>query len=91
MSTDRVIVHGYQPVGDQRAADGAIVIEGHFPDEPAPTGGEPFKEWERRAAAKFELDAQAVYGVLAHNLPGGTMHQLLILMLKRQVNLLVVK
>lgn len=95
MSKDSVIVHGYQPVRGQRIADGSIVIEGHFPEDRTDfregEGGTDFKQWRRDAREKFILDAQAIYNVLSNNLPGGTMHELLIIMLQNKVNLLVVK
>jgi hypothetical protein len=93
VSRDSVVVHGYQPVGDQRVADGSIVIEGHFPDSDvaAVRDGESYKQWERHEREKFITDAQAIYGVLSNNLPGGTMHELLITMLQAKVNQFVVK
>jgi len=93
MSADSVFVHGYQPVGDQRVAQGSIVIEGHFPDSSvaAVRDAETYKQWERHEREKFITDAQAIFGVLSNNLPGGTLHKLLILMLQHKVNLYVVK
>lgn len=92
MSSDHVIVHGYQPVGDQRAPDGSIRIEGHFPDERPPlNNSDDFKSWQKEARPKFVTDAEAIFAVLSNNLPGGTLHELTILMLQRKLNLLEVK
>ena len=88
---NHAIVHGYKPMADQRVADGSIRIEGHFADSPGPDGGGDFKEWQKRERQKFVTDAQAVMHVLTNNLPGGTLHELLILMLQHKTNLYVVK
>lgn len=89
---NRVIVHGYKAVADQRAAEGSIVIEGFFPDEKPPvSSGSDFKTWQKAARQKFVADAEAIFGVLSNNLPGGTLHELLILMLQHKVNLYEVK
>lgn len=86
------IVHGYKPVGDQRDPDGSIRIEGYFPDEEKPINrGDDFKAWQKEARQKFVTDAQAIMHVLTNNLPGGTLHELLILMLQHKTNLYVVK
>jgi hypothetical protein len=91
-SQNHVIVHGYKPMGDQRVPDGLIRIEGHFADDEKPiNGGGGFKAWQKQARQKFNTDAQAVMHVLTNNLPGGTLHELLVLMLQHKTNLYVVK
>ena len=79
-------------MGDQRAPDGSIRIEGHFPDNERPINGSvDLKERQKEARQKFVTDAQAIMHVLTNNLPGGTLHELLILMLQHKVNLFEVK
>lgn len=91
-------VHGYEPSGDpdnphrQPDPNGLITITGWFTDEDRKhLDGETYPQWERRQAEKFILDAQAIYEVLSKNLPGGTLHQLLIQMLQGKLNLYVVR
>lgn len=93
MPENKVIVHGYQPHPDQREPDGAITITGHFEDDrrDGPKPGEYVPDWQTRLAERFSGDAQAILDILANNLPGGTMHQLLIKMLQREVCLHVVQ
>lgn len=88
---NHVIVHGYKPMGDQRVPDGSIRIEGYFADSPGPESGGDFKAWQQLERQKFVTDAQAVMHVLTNNLPGGTLHELLVLMLQHKTNLYVVK
>ena len=87
-----VIVHGYKPMGEQRQPDGSIRIEGHFPDEnPRLDNSDDLKAWQKQARQKFVTDAEAIFHVLSNNLPGGTLHELLILILQHKVNLYEVK
>lgn len=82
------LVHGYNPNPDQREPAGSIQIGGHFTDEDSKRlEGENFPTWEKRMARKFEGEAEAIYSVLSNNLPGGTLHALLIEMLKGSLNL----
>lgn len=81
-----VEVHGYVPHRDQAPADATIRITGQFRE---PEDHEP--GWEQRAREKFKTDARLVYDALWNNLPGGTMHELLICMLEGKLNILVVK
>lgn len=77
------LVHGYNPHPDQREPAGSIQIAGWFHDDTTKRlAGETGPEWEKRQAAKFNDEAAAIYKVLANNLPGGTLHALLIEMLK---------
>jgi hypothetical protein len=89
-------VRGYKPMGDpehrQPDPNGLITITGWFEDGPG-MGVQPdesMRQWERRSQEKFTLDAQAIYEVLSKNLPGGTLHQLMIAMLQGHRNLYVV-
>lgn len=90
-------VHGYKPIGDvgpqrQRDPNGLITITGWFKDsESRFRDGEQMREWEARNTGKFEREAGEIYRVLSNNLPGGTLHQLLIKFLQGQVNLYVVQ
>ena len=91
-ATHHVVVHGYKPMGDQRAPDGSIRIKGHFPDErPTLNNSDDLRAWQKQARQKFTTDAEAIFNVLSNNLPGGTLHELLILMLQHKVNLFEVK
>jgi hypothetical protein len=85
-------IHGYKPMGDQRVPEGSIRIEGFFPDERTPIDSSAdLKAWQKQARQKFVTDAEAIFHVLANNLPGGTLHELLILMLQHKINLYEVK
>lgn len=90
-------VHGYQSMGNQRKSDGQIIIGGEvgaFPNDPKTEGvqpGEGMTAWEKRSNEKFTREAADIYRVLSNNLPGGTLHALLIQMLQGKVNLYVVQ
>lgn len=83
-------VKGYQPMRDQREPDGIIVINGWPKDADTPLHGEYAQGWKARLREVFGRDAKAIMDVLFNNLPGGTMHQLLIEMLQHKTSLLVV-
>lgn len=84
-----VRVHGYKANAGQRKPGATIVIDSEIPDD-LPGPGEYRKDWQDRLAEKFGGDAQIVFDALSKNLPGGTLDQLLILMLKRKLSLYVV-
>lgn len=91
-------VHGYKPFGKpddpnrQREPNALITITGWFEDDPSSKwqDGDTQQQWEARAYEKFIREAGEIYNVLSNNLPGGTLHQLLIRMLQGKLNLHVV-
>jgi hypothetical protein len=95
--TTVVRVPGYQAFPDQRKPSAVIYIDGEIPcDDPrvnsaSINSSSGLKDWKTLSAEKFGGDARQIFDALANNLPGGTMHQLLILMLQRELNLHIVK
>jgi hypothetical protein len=84
-------VHGFNPNPDQRRPDGHIRISNWFTDEDSKrVKGENHEAWLKRMERKFTSEAEAIYSVLANNLPGGTLHALLIEMLKGKLCLYTV-
>jgi len=47
--------------------------------------------WERKAQKRFDRQAKIIADALFSSLPGGTVHSLLVELLKRKTSLLVVK
>lgn len=80
-------VKGYKPASDQPGPDGLITIKGWFDRDTATMKDVGHDEWHRLSQAKFVRDAEAIYEVLSKNLPGGTLHQLMIAVLKGHLNL----
>jgi len=81
-----VTVHGYHPHEGQREPQASVIITGWFKDEDLRLGAEDTRlDWEQRSAKVFGSEAQQIFDALSNNLPGGTMHQLLILMLQHKL------
>ena len=88
MPETKIIVRGYKANPNQAPAGAVIRIEGEFPDVPF---DQPHADLQEQLVNRFGADAQAIVDILGNNLPGGTMHQLLIKLLQRQASLYVVQ
>lgn len=51
----------------------------------------PSMDWQRAYQEQYENDAKTLADALINTLPGGTLHQLLIELLKHKVSLLVIQ
>lgn len=78
------IIRKAEPFGEEEIPDGIIRIEGKFP-----TMKTNATTTQRDAA--FAGDARAIFDVLIGTLPGGTIDQLLILLLRHRASKLVVR
>lgn len=75
-----VTVHAAQPIRDEPAPAGRIVIATTLP---------PFDggDWRDRTVALYAADAKAIVDVLLDTLPGGTVDQVLAELLLRKASL----
>lgn len=85
-----VIVSGYDPTGDQPQAEAVLYIEGVPPKFPY-NKNQDLNENLEHARQWYKSEAKKIFYVLVNNLPGGTVDQLLVLLLEHKASLFRVK